>query len=467
MKRHLPYDEATEQVIFRQDSIPGYVILNEIGKGATGAVYAARSKKTGKLVAIKVLFPFYAKNREYLKRVIREAELARRLNHPNVVKGIEFGHSGEIFYFVMEYVPGKTLAQILKEQRSLPEKEAARIILEVAKALDAAHQLKIIHRDIKPSNITITPENEVKLMDFGLAKEELDTTLTVQGTILGTPCYISPEQARGEINLTCRSDIYSLGITFYHMVVGEPPFCEFNTALMLTRKTTDPIPSPRIKNPELSPEVSYIIEKMCQRDEEARYQSPAELIKDLEAYLAGTLKVPADERKTITEKNKKLKDKKQLKTIASKIPIAEIRQLLNEEKLPGEINLYNSGDVIFYEGEPSQEAYILLEGRLEVLKAGRKVAVISEPGTFVGEMATILNSPRTATVRALSEAVLLKLPATEFKTFLCQVPALAYQLAVNLAERLQETTARLKELQSRLAAIRNYFQFISEELDQS
>ncbi|MCX7767296.1 MAG: cyclic nucleotide-binding domain-containing protein, partial [Candidatus Sumerlaeia bacterium] len=239
------------------------------------------------------------------------------------------------------------------------------------------------------------------------------------------------------------------------------------TALMLTKKTTDPVPSPRIKNANLSPEVCYIIEKMCQRDEEARYQSPAELIKDLEAYLAGTLKTPTYERKTITEKSKTLKDKNFLKTIASKIPIAEIRQLLIEEKLPGEINQYNPGDVIFYEGDHSQEAYILLNGRLEVLKAGRKVAVISEPGTFVGEMATLLNSPRTATVRALSNALLLKLPATEFKTFLCQVPALAYQLAVNLSERLQQTTIRLKELQARLSAIRNYFQFISEELDQS
>ncbi|MCD6384781.1 protein kinase [Candidatus Sumerlaeota bacterium] len=462
------YDEVTDFDLFRRDSIPGYTILNEIGKGATGIVYSARSNKTGELVAIKVLFPHYAKNREYLRRVSREAELTRRLKHKNAVAGYKFGRANDHFYFVMEYVPGKTLAQILKEQNKLPEREVARIILQVACALDAAHKLKIVHRDVKPSNIAITPDNVIKLMDFGLAKEELDTSITVHGTILGTPCYISPEQARGEVNVDVRSDIYSLGITAYHALVGEPPFCEFNTTLMLTKKTTDPIPSPKIKNPELSDEICYIIEKMCERDVERRYPDPKALIKDIEDYFAGKLKIAPTKKEQIISKvsEKKLQQKQEqmVRTLAKKITDPAVRALLSRDPLPGKPLFLDSGKVLFYEGAQSREAYVLLQGELEVMKAGRRIASINESGAFVGEMATLLDCGRTATVRALRDSILLQIAEDDFQYFLQSAPALAFRLAKNLAKHLHSTTMKLKALQSRITAIRNYFQLISEEL---
>lgn len=462
------YNEITDFDLFKRDSIPGYTILNEIGKGATGIVYSARSNKTGELVAIKVLFPHYSKNREYLRRVTREAELTRRLKHKNAVTGYEFGCANDHFYFVMEYVPGKTLAQILKEKNKLPERQVAEIILQVAHALKAAHKLKIIHRDIKPSNIAITPDNVIKLMDFGLAKEELDTSITVHGTILGTPCYISPEQARGEINVDIRSDIYSLGITAYHALVGEPPFCEFNTTLMLTKKTTDPVPSPKIKNPELSDEISYIVEKMCERDVEQRYPDPDALIKDIEDYLAGRLKIPLYKREqpipAVSERELHQTQEQIVRELAQKITDSAVRELLSRDPLPGKPLFLESGKVLFYEGSRSREAYVLLQGELEVMKAGRRIASINESGAFVGEMATLLECTRTATVRALRNSVLLQITEEDFQYFLQSAPALAFRLAKNLARHLHATTTKLKALQSRITAIRNYFQLISEEL---
>jgi len=465
-----PYDEITDFDLFRRDSIPGYTILNEIGKGATGIVYAARNNTTGELVAIKVLFPHYAKNKEYLRRVSREAELSRRIRHKNAVTGYEFGRAGDHFYFVMEFVPGKALSQILKEEGTLPERTAAEITLEIARALEAASKIKVVHRDIKPSNIVITPDNQKKLMDFGLAKEELDTSITVHGTILGTPCYLSPEQARGEIQIDVRSDIYSLGITFYHAVVGEPPFCEFNTTLMLTKKTTDPVPSPKIKNPHLSDEVCYIIDRMTKRDIEERYQNPGDLIKDLDAFLAGTLEVTysydhtampvrlGDEQQALLEER--------LKEASEAIEDPMMRALILDKQIPGEAVMMASGSVLFYEGEQSREAYILVSGSLEVLKAGRKVAAINETGSFVGEMATLLECERTATVRALRPSILFKIAEKDFKDFLTCAPEFAFRLAQNMAKHLYKTTVKLKELQARIAAIRNYFQLMSEEIDE-
>jgi hypothetical protein len=306
-------------------------------------------------------------------------------------------------------------------------------------------------------------------MDFGLAKEELDTSITVHGTILGTPCYISPEQARGEINVDIRSDIYSLGITLFHLLVGEPPFCEFNTTLMLTKKTTDPVPAPKILNPDLSDEISYITEKMSERDAENRYKSPNELIKDLEDYLAGRLKVPEQKpRKAVpatTRKKAAVEKGKTVKDVLAKLNDPTLSNAISCDAIPGECIKIDPGRVLFYESDLTRDAYIFVEGELEVLKAGRRIVAIADPGTFVGEMATLLNCPRTATVRALRPSTLVRIREEDFKRFLTCIPEIGYRLAVNLAKNLHRTTNKLKEFQSRTLAIRNYLQLMSEELD--
>ncbi len=445
---------------FKPDSIRGYTILNEIGKGATGVVYAARNIQTGALVAIKVLYPFYSHNKDYLHRLTREAELTKRLNHPNIVAGYEYGLCQGHYYFVMEFVKGDTLDHLLKKKRVFSEQEATRIMLEVARALDAAQQLKIIHRDIKPSNIVIMPENRIKLMDFGLAKEEIDLTLTSHGTILGTPLYISPEQARAETAIDTRSDIYSLGITFYHLVTGEPPFADLDTSLLLTKKITDPIPSPKTRNPKLSDEVAYVIMKMCERDKAKRYSSPAELIEALEKLAAGTFCITREAAPSKPKVPVEISD-----LLEREIDDPALRSLLSRNDIALQPRILGELDVLFYEEDRTKEAYLLLKGKLEVLKAGRQITIIEKPGTFIGEMSTLLKVPRTATIRALEPTTLLEIKENQFGEFLRVAPELGYHLAVRLASHLEKTTTQLKEVQAKLAAVREHYRFIRDELE--
>lgn len=453
-------NDTTRYDEFKRDSIRGYTILSEIGKGATGVVYAARNIQTGALVAIKVLYPFYSHNKDHLHRLTREAELTKRLNHPNIVAGYEYGLCQGHYYFVMEFVKGQTLDYLLKKKQSFSEEEATRIVVEVAKALDAAQQLKIVHRDIKPSNIVIMPDNSIKLMDFGLAKEEVDRTVTRHGTILGTPLYISPEQSRGDTEIDTRSDIYSLGITFYHLVAGEPPFADLDTAVILTKKITDPLPSPKTQNPSLSDESAYIIMKMCERDKAKRYRSPAELIEALEKLAAGTFR--------ITEKAEPSKPKAQMAIsdlLEREIDDPALRSLLSRSDIKLQPRILGELEVLFYEEDRTKEAYLLLKGKLEVLKAGRQITISEKPGTFIGEMSTLLNVPRTATIRALEPTTLLEIKEDEFIEFLRIAPELAYHLAVQLASHLQRTTTQLKDAKAKLGAVREHYRFIRDELE--
>jgi serine/threonine protein kinase len=460
MPESMEMNDATRHDAFKRDAIRGYTILSEIGKGATGVVYAARNKQTGGLVAIKVLYPFYSHNKDYLHRLTREAELTKRLSHPNIVAGHEYGLCRGHYYFVMEYVKGDTLDRLLKRRRVFGEEEATHIVLEIARALDAAQQLKIVHRDIKPSNIVVVPDEGVKLMDFGLAKEEIDRTHTRHGTIVGTPLYISPEQARGETEIDIRSDIYSLGITFYHLVTGEPPFADLDTALLLTKKITDPIPSPKTRNPNLSDETAYIIGKMCERDKAKRYTSPSELIEALERLAAGTFCITTETEPPKPEAKVAVSD-----LLEGEIDDPVLRSLLLQKDIAFQPRLLGELEVLFYEEDRSKEAYLLLKGKLEVLKAGRQIALIEKPGAFVGEMSTLLNLPRTATIRALAPTTVLEIKEDQFGEFLRVAPELAYHLAVQLASHLEKTTTLLKDAQAKLAAVREHYRFIRDELE--
>jgi serine/threonine protein kinase len=304
------------------------------------------------------------------------------------------------------------------------------------------------------------PENRIKLMDFGLAKEEIDLTLTSHGTILGTPLYISPEQARGETAIDTRSDIYSLGITFYHLAVGEPPFADLDTSLLLTKKITDPIPSPKTRNPKLSDEVAYVIMKMCERDKAKRYSSPAELIEALEKLDAGTF--------CITREAEPSKPKVQVAIsdlLEREIDDPALRSLLSRNDIALQPRILGELDVLFYEEDRTKEAYLLLKGKLEVLKAGRQITIIEKPGTFIGEMSTLLNVPRTATIRALEPTTLLEIKENQFVEFLRVAPELGYHLAVRLASHLEKTTTQLKDVQAKLAAVRQHYRFIRDELE--
>lgn len=269
-----------------EEIIPGYEIVAKLGEGGMGAVYKARKVGSKLMVALKVLPPRLAKDKKQVQRFMREAAALATLKHENIVAGYEVGEARQLYYFVMEFVDGPTLQEVLDKRGKLTEKESLRLVIQVAKALDHASSHGVVHRDIKPENIMIADGDVAKLSDLGLSKNMDETRITVSGTIFGTPNYISPEQARGQDEIDPRSDIYSLGATFYHMLTGSVPFTGDSPLVVLNRHATEAIPSPKLRNPDLSDGVCRIIKRMTESKREMRYQSVRELLVDLEKHAA-------------------------------------------------------------------------------------------------------------------------------------------------------------------------------------
>jgi serine/threonine-protein kinase len=228
-----------------------------------------------------------------VNQFLREAKAVARISHENIVAIYDVGVAGRHCFFAMEYVEGNSLDRLIKRGGALDEKRAISIILQVARALDHASTLQIVHRDIKPSNILINRRSVVKLCDLGFAKGVLrDDKKSAQGLTVGTPNYISPEQAKGLAQVDIRGDIYSLGATLYHAVTGAPPFDGHNAAdIMAKHVSEDPVPVAK-RVPTLSAETQYFIEKMMEKDPARRYE-PASLVKDIEAFNRGEFQAPA------------------------------------------------------------------------------------------------------------------------------------------------------------------------------
>lgn len=442
-----------------RDLVSGYTLREEIGKGATGAVFLATNNSTKEKAAIKIIYPFYTRNKNYLTRLSRESESTLKINHPNVVKSMGCGCSLGYYYIILEYIHGKPLDYLISQAEVFEEKLAAKIALDIARGLQYAHKLRIIHRDIKPANILVNEDGVAKITDFGLAKDEVDTSMTLIGTIIGTPCYISPEQARGELHLDIRTDLYSLGITLYHMCIGEPPFAQLNTSLLLTKKTIEEIPDPSLVNSNLSKEIAYIIKNLSKRKRDERYSTPDEVIEDLEKFLKGEFNIGERELE-LAEKDETVVE---IRREEIKNPV--LQNLLVEQNINCNTKILSSGEVLFYEDDLTKDAYILLKGQLEVLKAGRQIATINTQGTFIGEMSSLLNLPRSATIRAITPSVLVEVQEKNFERFLNECPEMSYFLAIGLANRLYKTDEKLKETQAALQAIKDQYKFIKQTLD--
>ena len=204
--------------------VSGYRIEEMIGKGGMGAVYRARDTALDRLVAIKALNPELSANSEFLKRFRQEAQIQAKLNHPNIVGLFALTEEFGTHYMVMEYAPGRTLKEFINSIGPIPEKRAIPILSQVLNALDFAHKRGIIHRDIKPSNIIVDSDDNVKILDFGIARVMGEQGLTRTGQNIGTVYYMSPEQVRADKDIDARSDIFNLGITFYEMLTGRTPY---------------------------------------------------------------------------------------------------------------------------------------------------------------------------------------------------------------------------------------------------
>ncbi len=268
-----------------------YEIIRLLGEGGMGQVYLAKDDILERQVAIKLLPEEMERDFQTRQRFEREAKSAAALDHPFICKVYETGESEEKSFIAMEYVEGKTLHEKMEEE-PLSLRDALRIALEIAEALDAAHKKRIIHRDLKPANIMITPQGHAKVMDFGLAKRvlplgenELSQTMTKssnteQGSIAGTIAYMSPEQARGE-DIDAKSDIFSMGIILYEMITGGHPFSKPSAIETLSSILRDPTPQAQVKPKSVNPIIAPILRKALSKDTNTRYQSAAELAADL------------------------------------------------------------------------------------------------------------------------------------------------------------------------------------------
>src|SRR5579862_3899511 len=271
--------------------IPGYTILAKIGQGGMGVVYKATQTSVNRTVAIKILGGNATKDKTFVARFLAEAQAAANLNHKNLISAIDVGVSNGIYYFVMEFVTGKSCRDMMNAQNGpLAENMVLHIAAQMAEVLDHIHLNKMVHRDIKPENILVANDGVVKLCDLGLAKSTtaMEQSLTQEGLAVGTPYFMSPEQIRGDKDVDIRADLYSLGATLYFLLTGKHPYEGKSAAETMSMHLKEPVPDPRKANPQMREDLSWAIQKLMAKDRLHRYQSPAELLEDVKKILAGT-----------------------------------------------------------------------------------------------------------------------------------------------------------------------------------
>ncbi len=262
-----------------------YEILEKIGNGGMATVYKAKCHVLNRYVAVKILRDEFTTDEEFIKRFEIEAQSAASITHPNIVSVYDVGNEGSLYYIVMELIQGKTLKEIIVEERgALPWKWSVNIAIQIASALEIAHKNNIVHRDIKPHNIIITEDGVAKVTDFGIAKAVSNSTITAFGTTIGSVHYFSPEHARGGYT-DSKSDLYSLGVVMYEMLTGKVPFdADTPVSVALKHMQEDPIPPIEI-NKNIPIAVNNIILKALRKDPNERYQTATEMLEDLRRAL--------------------------------------------------------------------------------------------------------------------------------------------------------------------------------------
>ena len=292
------------------DRFHGYVVERLLGNGGLGAVYLVRHEMLDTLFALKVLFPDVAKeNDSYVKRFLREAKIATRIRHPNLVAVHDCGFDEErgLYYLVMDYVSGGDLRQAIAFAGHFDPDRAVEVILQVASALEAAQKYHVVHRDIKPENIMIQPDGLVKLVDLGIA-------------VFGTPSYVAPEQAIDAAHVDTRADIYSLGVVLFEMIAGRPPYDGPNAPQILAQTLSeDPFPDIRDYNRNVKPLLAVLIRRMCVKERERRIADPTSLLAEFEK-LGYHLSRPASAQVQYAEAADSAPTVKSVRDLLAKLP---------------------------------------------------------------------------------------------------------------------------------------------------
>src|SRR4029077_19445257 len=262
-----------------------YEILELLGQGGMGAVYKARDTELERFVALKLIRPELASNPEILRRFKQELILAPEDTPRNVIRIFDLGQAKGIKFITMEFVEGRDLRAVLRERAKLPPDEVVGIIAQVCRALEAAHIAGVVHRDLKPQNIMLGAKDRVYVMDFGIAHSLETPGMTQTGALMGTPEYMSPEQAKG-MKVDARSDLFSLGIIFYEMLTGISPFKADTALATLLKRTQERAQPPADVDPTIPKAISDVVMKCLEIDRDHRYSTAREILEDLglEAY---------------------------------------------------------------------------------------------------------------------------------------------------------------------------------------
>lgn len=300
----------TEKDKLLDTKIGGCLLLEKIGEGGMGTVYMARQLSLDRVVALKILSPIFARDKDKRERFLKEAKASAKLHHPNIISIHSAGFDGGHCYYAMEYIEGGSVKDIIEKEGKIPEDRALEIIYEIAQGLHHAFQKHLIHRDVKPDNFMVTKEGGIKLCDLGLAKilGGDDASQTQVGTFMGTPYYTSPEQAKGESNIDIRSDLYSLGASLFHMVTGRRPFEGSSPISVITMHINDVPPLANTINTSISKATAQLIDKLLKKDPAERFQTPMELMDAVGEILKKTHK-----------KNKSMR-------VSQQMPAVEIEQ---------------------------------------------------------------------------------------------------------------------------------------------
>lgn len=351
---------------FGPKTVGGFRIIAGLGKGGMGTVYRAVQESIDREVALKVMAGHFAKDKVAGDRFLREAKTAGKVNHPNVISIIDVGQEDGQYYMALELVTGGDAEQLCnKHGGRLPEQRALEVIRDACRGLTAIHQVGLVHRDIKPANIFISEDGSAKLADLGLARSEAgEDRMTQTGATVGTPAFMSPEQAEGVDDLDIRSDIYALGATLYALVCGEPPYTGNSAWAVVAKAINDPVPDASQVNNALSSACVQLINACMEKDRDQRIQQPEELLQRIEGLLQGQdtvlTKVQTDKTAARTSPRRQQSDSR----VTLYMTVAAVCLLLvlalivafSDEQQPGDHTLPADQSPAVVDGEPDDAA---------------------------------------------------------------------------------------------------------------
>jgi serine/threonine protein kinase len=259
-----------------------YKLIDERGSGSFGEVYIARDLQTNYLYVAKIMYPDHAYDNELLERFKREAYILQSLNDPHIVRIIDYGNDGNIYFIIMHHIDGQNLKYYITNYGPIEPSRAINYVLQIAKGLDAAYKIGVVHRDIKPQNILISNKGVVKIVDFGLSRSKESPTITSSDKFMGTAFYTAPEQVMSSHSADIRSDLYSLGVVLFEALSGSPPYTAGTVVDIILKHQTEDVPSICRIHPGLPYELDAFMQKAMAKQPDARYQTPREFIHALE-----------------------------------------------------------------------------------------------------------------------------------------------------------------------------------------